>query len=210
MPAVEHLEALKLVEPKTLIDVGANKGQFSVVARHLFPQLEIHAFEPLEFERRRLASVVSNPIKIYDLALSETEGEATFFIASRADSSSLLRPSARQHAAYGVALKSIATVRCARLADLFDIMSLSRPILIKADVQGGELSVFKGGEDLVGYVDAIYCEASYVALYDSQPLAHELISKLAENGLLLRGAFNQSRTSTFGPTQVDLLFTRAG
>jgi hypothetical protein len=37
MPAVEHIEALKLISPKTLIDVGANEGQFSIVARHLFP-----------------------------------------------------------------------------------------------------------------------------------------------------------------------------
>jgi hypothetical protein len=30
MPAVEHIEALKFVQPKTLIDVGANKGQFRI------------------------------------------------------------------------------------------------------------------------------------------------------------------------------------
>ena len=114
MPAVEHIEAIKRLNPKTLIDVGANKGQFSLVARYLFPEIEIHAFEPLERERKLLASVVSQPITIYATALGETEGEATFFVTSRADSSSLLKPGAGQKAAYGVALSSTITVPVAR------------------------------------------------------------------------------------------------
>src|SRR5947209_386367 len=48
VPAVEHIDAIESLKPRTLIDVGANKGQFSVVARYLFPKVVIHAFEPLE------------------------------------------------------------------------------------------------------------------------------------------------------------------
>ena len=148
MPAVEHVDAIKRLSPKTLIDIGANKGQFSLVARYLFPQIEIHAFEPLERERKLLASVISKPITIYEFALGELEGEATFFVTSRADSSSLLKPGASQEAAYGVGLSSTITVPVARLVDLVDVRHLPRPILMKADVQGGELAVFKGAKGL--------------------------------------------------------------
>jgi FkbM family methyltransferase len=210
MPAVEHIEAIKRLNPKTLIDVGANKGQFSLVARYLFPEIEIHAFEPLERERKQLASVVSQPIKIYATALGETAGKATFFVTSRADSSSLLKPGAGQKAAYGVALSSTITVPVARLDDLLDVTKLPRPILLKADVQGAELSIFKGAKELLSAVDVVYCEASFVPLYELQPLAHELIGYLAAEGLFLMGAFNQSTTAQFGPTQADLLFRRDG
>ena len=210
MPAVEHIEAIKRLNPRTLIDVGANKGQFSLVARYLFPEIEIHAFEPLERERKLLALAISQPIKIYELALGETEGDATFFVTSRADSSSLLKPGAGQQAAYGVALSSTITIQVVRLDNVFDLKNLPRPILLKADVQGGELSVFKGGKKFLSSVDAIYCEASFVPLYELQPLAPELISYLAAEGFLLNGAFNQSSTTQFGPTQADLLFCRDG
>jgi FkbM family methyltransferase len=210
MPAVEHIEAIKRLNPKTLIDVGANKGQFSLVAHYLFPEIEIHAFEPLERERKLLASVVAQPITIYESALGELEGEATFFVTSLADSSSLLKPGAGQEAAYGVALASTIMVPVARLVDLIDVKTLPQPILMKADVQGSELAVFKGAKGLLSSVEAIYCEASFVPLYELQPLAHELISYLAAEGLFLRGVFNQSTTAQFGPTQADLLFIRDG
>ncbi len=210
MPAVEHIEAIRRLYPKTLIDVGANKGQFALVARYLFPEIEIHAFEPLARERKLLASVVSQPITIYESALGELAGEATFFVTSRADSSSLLKPGAGQAAAYGVALASTIKVPIARLVDVIDVKALPRPILMKADVQGGELAVFKGANGLLRSVEAIYCEASFVPLYELQPLAHELISYLAAEGLFLRGVFNQSTTAQFGPTQADLLFSRDG
>jgi FkbM family methyltransferase len=208
MPAVEHIDAIKGLNPKTLIDIGANKGQFSLVARYLFPKIEIHAFEPLERERNLLVSVVSKPLTVYESALGELEGEATFFVTSHADSSSLLKPGAGQKAAYGVGLSSTITVPVARLIDVIDIRELPRPILMKADVQGGELAVLKGAKEFLSSVDAIYCEASFVPLYELQPLAHELISYLAEQGFFLRGVFNQSTTARFGPTQADLMFSR--
>lgn len=209
VPAVEHLSAIARLRPNTIIDVGANKGQFAAVARYLFPGAQIHAFEPLERERRLLASIVTPPIEIYPVAIGETGGSADFFVASRADSSSLLRPGAGQEKAYGVALSSTISVQVARLADLVDFSGLRRPTLMKIDVQGGELSVLKGAGENLSLVDVIYCEASFVPLYDGQPLAHELIAYLGKQGFVLRGAFNQSNTAEFGPTQADLLFVRS-
>jgi FkbM family methyltransferase len=209
MPTVEHIAAIKILNAKTLIDVGANKGQFSLAARFVFPEIEIHAFEPLERERNLLLSVIPQPINVYGTALGETAGSATFFIASRRDSSSLLKPGLAQKAAYGVTASSTATVPLARLDDVLDIEGMRKPILMKIDVQGGEMGVIKGARGVLASVEAIYCEASFISLYESQPLAHELIGLLAEEGFELRGVFNQSITDEYGPTQADLLFGRA-
>src|SRR5689334_20450222 len=124
MPTVEHVTAIRPYSPRTLIDVGANKGQFSLLARHLFPDIEIHAFEPLESERAIYERVVRPPVQIYPVALGDIPGEATFFVASRADSSSLLRPGSAQELAYGVKAKTSTTVPVMRLSDAVDLSTL--------------------------------------------------------------------------------------
>ncbi len=206
MPGLEHVDAMRRLSPSTLIDVGANKGQFSLMARHLFPKLEIHAFEPLETERRVYESVVSQPVTTYPVALGPENGEATFFVATRADSSSLLKPGEAQEIAYDVTHESTIKVPVSRMVDVLDFKSLPQPVLIKLDVQGAEIDVMKGAEDILPQVHYIYCEASFVPLYEGQFSAGQIIGYLARHGFMLRGVYNQSNTKDYGPTQADLLF----
>jgi FkbM family methyltransferase len=206
VPAVEHTDALSLLSPKTIIDVGANKGQFSIVARHLFPDASIHAFEPLDAERGLCEALVADPIVTYSTALSDENGSARFFVASRADSSSLYVPGKNQKAAYGVESSSEAVVPVGRLDEVFQPWKLESPVLLKLDVQGAELQVLRGAERVLNLIDAIYCEVSFVELYERQPCAEEIAAFLAQAGFTLRGAYNLSRTEKFGPTQSDFLF----
>jgi FkbM family methyltransferase len=209
MPTVEHAAAIRRVSPKTLIDVGANKGQFSLMARKLFPEIEIHAFEPLDKERELFEKLVRKPARIYPVALGRVSGAADFFVASRADSSSLLQLTESQKMAYGVDTKRSSTVQVARLPDVIDLASLRRPIFLKLDVQGGELEVLRGAESSLSLIDVIYCEASFVELYKGQPLAGEIAAYLVARDFIFRGVFNQSVTTKFGPTQADFLFTQS-
>jgi FkbM family methyltransferase len=207
MPAVEHIKAIEGLDPKTLIDVGANKGQFAVLARYLFPSVEIHAFEPLEEEGQRFKTVVSGSRKLYRIAISSESGNKTFYVTSRADSSSLLKPSKAQADAYGVSLAQHKDVDTARLDDVIDLSKFPRPILLKMDVQGGELAVLRGMPRSIPFLDFVYSEASFIHLYEQQPLAGEIIRFLEDCGFKIRGVFNQSSTK-FGPTQADFLFCR--
>lgn len=209
MPTVEHLQAIKGPRPGTLIDVGAYKGQFSLVARHLFPGIEIHAFEPLESHRRILASLVAPPLTIHATALGSYSGRATFYVTSPSHSSSLLKPGDGQLAAYNVSLENTSALPVSRLGDVLDLSTLARPILMKVDVQGAELEIFRGIGDDIRVIDTIYCEVSFVPLYQDQPLINDIVAFLAEKGFFVRGMFNQSVTDEFGPTQADVLFQRA-
>jgi FkbM family methyltransferase len=209
MPEVEHIEAIRRLNRKTLIDVGANKGQFSLVARFSFPEIEIHAFEPLEPERTLLNTILGPPARVYPWALSNASDEADFFVTSRHDSSSLLVPGSGQKASYGVELESVCRVQRRKLAEVIEASRLRKPILLKLDVQGGEIEVLKGAGTALAEIEFIYCEASFVRLYEAQPLIGQITDFLRSFGFSLSGVFNQSTTNVFGPTEADILFQKS-
>lgn len=207
---IEHLDAVAFCAPATLIDVGANKGQFSTAVRGLFPNAAIEAFEPLPDAAARFEAVfrTDRHTRLHRVALGEHAQTRRFYVADRADSSSLLKPGNGQREAYGVELAREIEVQVERLDAAIDLAALARPILLKIDVQGAELEVLKGIAEL-GAIDFIYVELSFVELYEKQALFEDVRAHLAERDFVLRGVFNQSSTAAFGPTQADCLFVRA-
>lgn len=208
--ASEHVEAIRLTRAASLIDVGANKGQFSLAFRALRHAAPIDAFEPLPAAAdafQRLFARDPN-VRLHRVAIGEREGSAAFHVADREDSSSLLRPGAGQRAAFGVSEASAIEVAVRPLGDMLDLAAVPRPILMKIDVQGAELGVLKGISAL-GSIDFVYVELSFVELYEGQPLFDEVAAHLAARGFALAGVFNQVSTPAFGPTQADFLFRRA-
>jgi FkbM family methyltransferase len=208
--AVEHLEALELIQPQTVIDVGANKGQFSLAARHIAPSAHIIAFEPLEaaadiFELNFFKDPLTRLIR---LALASKEGLLPFHVANRGDSSSLLAPGLGSAAAYDVQADAIVDIPVKRLDQVLDVADLKGSTLLKIDVQGTEPDVVLGAGALLHRIDFIYLEASFVELYEQQMLAGDLVDTLSRLGFAWRGVFNRSFTHAFGPTQADLLFER--
>lgn len=207
--AVEHLPAIRLCAANTLIDAGANKGQFSLAFRSVRPNARIVAFEPLDQAADTYEAVVGRGefIRLERVALGADERTATFHVANREDSSSLLKPGVAQERAFGVHDTRSIEVPVRRLSDCVDIAGLPSPILLKVDVQGGELGVFEGC-DALAEVDYIYVELSFVELYEGQPLFDEVAGYLRNRGFRIAGTFNQVSTPDYGPTQVDVLFRR--
>ncbi|OAD23265.1 Methyltransferase FkbM domain protein [Candidatus Thiomargarita nelsonii] len=72
------LSALKQqsIRPQTIIDVGANVGQFTIASAKFFPKLQIHSFEPLPEAVTLLKKHVRKlkNITVYPLALGDQEG----------------------------------------------------------------------------------------------------------------------------------------
>lgn len=210
--AVEHRAIIKSVSPTTLIDVGANKGQFSLLVRGMLGKsVKIYAFEPLPseadiFER----NLGGDPhCHLYRYALSEAAGTAVFHVASRADSSSLLPLARGQNKAYGVTEANRIEVDVRRLDQVIRPEMLSGRTMLKIDVQGAEDRVLSGALEILDHIDLVYLEASFVELYSGQKLAGEIVSMMHQLGFCLRGVGSASYTEHFGATQADLLFSKA-
>ena len=63
--SMENHTLMKSIRPATLIDVGANVGQFSLLIRTLYPDAYIHAFEPLSRPAGRFARLFKGILPLY-------------------------------------------------------------------------------------------------------------------------------------------------
>lgn len=209
---VEHHVPLRLAAARTVVDVGANKGQFYLAARRVLPAARIYSFEPLASARARLERIASGDraATIHPYALSDRTGAATMTVTARRDSSSLLAPTERQVAMFpGTRAIGEEEVDCRTLDEMLSADELSPLSLLKIDVQGGELAVLEGGTHIVPRFDWVYVECSYVELYAGQPLFAEVAAHLERQGFALYGRFNLVHDDHGGELQADCLFRRA-
>jgi len=148
----EKAAYLKLIRPGfVLVEVGANEGYFT----RLFGKLVgknglVLAFEPIKKTRDRLTENVSNieSVKVLPYAISDKVGEFPMFIpGSTHGQASLRKHSDPEWGEEG----SIYTenVRCSPLGQLDDIKYLDKIDFMKVDVEGAELEVLKGAQDML-------------------------------------------------------------
>jgi FkbM family methyltransferase len=211
--SVEHDAIPMRSDYRTVIDAGANRGQFAVFAARRFPGASLICFEPLPEPggvlRRALGA--SGRLTLHQVALGAEAGEAEFHVSAADDSSSLLPIGPRQRATFpGTEERSTETVQVRRLDEMVRAEQTNSPVLLKIDVQGGELGVLKGAEALLPRVDAVLVEVSFVELYSGQPLADDVWEFLRAHGLSCRGVWSLAYGSRGECLQGDLLFARAG
>lgn len=208
---VEHHEVAFEREPRSVLDVGANRGQFVLFALHRFPGAVVHCVEPIPAAVDTLRRVVGDHpgVRIHPVAAAGQPGEAVLHVSASDDSSSLLAVGSRLQRAYpGTRTVQEIAVPMARLDALLDPQDLPGPCLMKIDVQGFEAEVVRGAAGLLPHIDDILVECSFVELYDGQPLADDLTAQLLEAGYRLRGVFGVMTDDKGTCLQADLLFSR--
>lgn len=209
--AIEHESVGFTHRFATVIDAGANRGQFALVAKRRFPDAELWCFEPLPKARHVLRRLIGERwgARILEYALCNAAGEADLHVARSDDSSSLLPIGEGQTVTFP-STREVGTtrVRTARLADVLAAEESRRPALLKIDVQGSELPLLLGGAEILGRIDEILVECSFVELYHGQALADEVIEHLQADGFRLSGVFSPTYASNGGCVQAALLLAR--
>lgn len=208
-----HFLGLRHRRIQTVIDVGANDGQYARKILSLFPGATVHCFEPLPetFKSlRQWATQQTNQIHCYNLALGDARGSVTLYHHVDHDpSSSLLRSTALCESLYPATKKQKEI--SVELATLDTVMSstgspLDREILIKLDVQGYEDRVVMGGRQTLQQAVACIAEISLNQLYHSQPNLLALLTSFDELGYRYAGNLNQFYASDGHVVFIDALF----
>ncbi len=208
---VEHDAAPFGRDFRTVVDVGANRGQFALVARRRFPGAKLVCLEPLARPRELLERVLAGDgdLEILPVAAAAEDGEAELVVSRADDSSSLLPMTALQTSTFpGTGEASRTTVSTARLDGLLDPAHVARPTLLKIDVQGTELEVLRGASGLLSEVDEVFVECSFAELYRGQALAGEVIDFLHGSGFALAAVCSPLEDSQDCILQADFLFVR--
>jgi FkbM family methyltransferase len=170
------------VLPRTVIDVGANVGQFAIAAAKLFPEVFVHSFEPNPNSVRQLQRNVQSlrNVAVYPSAIGEREGEIDFHINSHSHSSSVLALSENHQNAFPDA-REVGTIRAkmTTLDKVFGGVTLAAPVLLKLDVQGYEAQVLRGSPEVLKRVDYLVVEVSFKPMYQGETLFMD-IARLGE------------------------------
>jgi FkbM family methyltransferase len=196
-------------------DIGANAGVFSVECALKFRnEIRVHAFEPQPSLAQRIRdSAVLNGISglsVHEILLSDRAGEGNLFVTRQSVHASLIP---REDRARVIRRELIP------LDDLIAREHLPPPSLIKIDVEGAELQVFRGAaRNIAAHRPVIIFEADqnmrrfgydHAALFGALTgQADYLILRVASDGSLVRlragEAMEEANYIALPPDRLDL------
>lgn len=207
---VRHLHR-QGIRPQTVIDVGANRGQFSVAACEIMRPRMVHAFEPLPDVGQRLTAAVARypQVVVHRCALGAAPGRATLNVNSHSQSSSLLPLAERHQRAFPDARAQRTATIDVKTLDTVLPAELARPTLLKVDTQGYEAEVLEGAKNALDGIDWIVAELSFTPMYAGEALFNEMQQRLMDLGYRFErpvGSLRDPHTGEY--LQIDALFVR--
>jgi FkbM family methyltransferase len=198
---LDAFEVQKKIIGKTaplIFDVGASDGSVVTKYKTIYPAAVIHAFEPQPDSFQNLKATTSVMTEVYcsKVALSDIQGNETFYKTSDYPASSLLAPVRtgsfidNHHGLaerYDVQLETLDNYTRSRNIANIDIL--------KMDTQGNELNILKGGEELLksGAIGLIYTEIWFIKAYENQPFYEDIALYLRRFDYLPFGLYNIHR-----------------
>jgi FkbM family methyltransferase len=184
----------RLASGMTVVDVGANIGLYTLLFAKLVGERgAVHAFEPEAKNHERLATNVLlnrfGNVRVRHAAVYHESGNLTLNVFPDSVNSwhSLGAPVLPDPFRRGktMAPESKQDVAAVSLDDYCEKEKLERIDLLKVDVEGAELEVFRGARRLLseGRIDAILFEISLPQLQAMNHEPKEVIDFLVEHGM---------------------------
>ena len=196
-------------KPRTVLDVGAYKGQVAMQLAQLYRPNFIGLIEPQQELAVELQSKSFAPHqKVFACALGRSAGSSTLNVLASAASSSLLSitPGCEKLFHRRMDVKRLIQVPVRTLDSIFAECGLQELDLLKIDVQGYELEVLTGAEKSLRNIHVIVSEVSFFEHYHRQPLFPEVYAYLVAMGFAMRGTFGYLYDDRGRPLQCDAVF----
>jgi FkbM family methyltransferase len=211
-PEPDHLVWLSKAHIETVLDIGANIGQFAEDIRAALPLAHIYSFEPLKDCYDTLVAARKDDTRFTALpyALGEKNEETIIHRSSSSPSSSLRTMSQKHKDLYPHTKGSTdEKILVRRLDDVSELKGdIKKEILVKIDTQGYEDKVIAGGTEFIKKAKVLIIETAYVSLYEGQPLFADIYKQVTVLGFSYKGALHQKFDSNGGVLYEDSLFVR--
>jgi FkbM family methyltransferase len=195
----------------TILDGGANVGQFARSATEEYPAASILAFEPLpEVAQRFRQHLAGCPqVRLFETALGATDGTLAFTLNAYSPASSALPLHTNHLERFPNARPNLqVTVPVARLDTLLAGIDLVPPVLLKLDLQGYERQALEGAPNTLQRVDFLLLETAFRPLYEGEALFGELYEFLRTRGFTFLRPLDVLPDATGEIIQMDALFAR--
>jgi 2-O-methyltransferase len=177
-----------------ILEIGANDGGHTQWFLETFDNPTIYCFEPdPRAAARWRKNVGPRPnVKLFELAMSDRDGEITFYQSGGARdrdsvavmpegwdlSGSIRKPKDHLVIEPGVTFEQTIKVRTTSLDQWADEHSIGTVDFIWMDVQGAERDVLGGGQRTLGRTRFLYTEYSERELYEGQYTFRQLVHAL--------------------------------
>jgi FkbM family methyltransferase len=196
---------------RTVIDGGANVGQFARACSVVFPGVRVLSFEPLPDVAGQLRENLSDVAghRVFQTALGDRDGEVAFNRNAYSQSSSIL--DLRSECGAPLAGKQVVqqiTVPLTRMDNALGEIELQPPVLLKLDLQGYELPALRGAPQTLEKCSHLLIETVFERAYQGEPLFVEIQAFLKTCGFRFRRPVNFLRGSKGQIVQMDALFER--
>lgn len=197
----------------TVLDIGANIGQFALEISKFLPNANICSFEPL---RDVFAELIKNTRNIknfraFNFAIGDLNGTANIKRNKFSPSSSLLGMAELHKEAFPFTQDIYEEEIMIKRLDyaIKEDIELVQNILIKLDVQGYEDKVIVGGKETFAKAKVVIAEVSYYELYKGQVLFDGFYDELRKIGFKYKGNINNSFHPRKGlPLFADAVFIK--
>ena len=198
---------------RTIIDVGASRGQTSQEWLDRYPAATVHSIEPLPAafeELKKKAALSDSRLRAHNCAIGREKGRAAFRVHPQHDtSSSLLARTERCGEIFSdTREEALIEVDVMTLDDLFaaSVATMPGEILLKLDVQGVETDVITGGPKVLRHVKYFLTEVSIEPVYVGQSMFNDVHKLLTASGFALKGFLEQFHIKDLTPIYVDVLY----
>jgi FkbM family methyltransferase len=164
--------------PKSVLDVGANCGEWTRMARNVFPDAEFLLIEPQTAMRSYLEPLCREfeNVDCVEAGAAAQNGEMVLSVWGELGNGSSFLPDPESECG----TKQLVPVRT--IDSILEERQSAAPDLVKMDVQGFEIEALKGATSLLGWTEVFILEAGLFVFMPRQPLLREVIDFMASEG----------------------------
>lgn len=187
--------------PASIIDVGADVGEWTRIARRVWPDTPALMVEarPHRLPRlRRVCEDLADVRAVTALLAARPDEERTFFWMG-SGSSLFPERSDTERSAGKLVTRTLDQVAA----------DVAGPLFLKLDVQGAEIEVLAGGQDTLARADLVQLELPLVPYNEGAPDMLEALRYMADRGFAPLDISSFCRPDGVDLAQVDMLFVPA-